>query len=254
MLGSSSRSIRRFAQQRAQRFQWQTLLKPWTPKSTVDRFKGVEGDILMKTKYVNSIPTTVEPIDWEHWDSVIKAPGVVAALKEEYEGHVFDDVDTTTDVKGAADVEKEIFDLEVKSNIASVELAACDKVIDETIKMKTDMLEWKIEDWYNKIPGLKQELVDDWEEEEYLPTAADERSMSVDYAALSEDVAQGKLDTDPISKPEKIGDLTLAEIEEAKANGTWTIATFLKSKAERQELYAERQKLVDSVKADLLKA
>lgn len=255
MLKASSRSMKRFAQQRVRRgFGWETLVKPWTASADVERFKLAEGELLGKKKYINSIPNTVEPIDWSYWNSAISAPGVVAELKKSYEAHVFTDVDTTTDVKGASDVEAEIFDLEVQSNVANVELKACDEAIDSTIKMKSDMLHWSLDDWYNKIPGVKEELLEEWQDEVYIATDEEERAGQLDFGALAKDVAKGKLDTNPVPPPERIGDLTMAEIEEAKANGTWTIASFMKPKAERERLYAERKKLLDKVKADLLKA
>jgi len=52
----------------------------------------------------------------------------------------------------------------------------------------------------------------------------------------------------------KIGDLTLTEIEEAKAKGVWTIATWMQPKEERQRLYDERAKQIEDTKAELLKS
>jgi len=241
-----------FAQRRACRgFGWEKIVKPWTSQSTIDRYKFAEGEILSKEKYTNSIPAKVEDIDWDYWNSAISAPGVVKALKKEYEGHVFQDVDVNTDVDGAKELEAEIFDLQVKSKVANVELKACDDVISQTTKMKTDMLDWHETDWYEKIPGLKQELLDEWEEEYYTVSPEEERRGQLDYGQLAQDVSEGKLDTNPMAPPEKIGDLTAAEIEDAKAKGVWTIATFMKTKEERKRLYAERKKLLDEVKADL---
>jgi len=255
MLRSSSRSMGRFAQRRAHRgFGWEKVVKPWTSQATIDRFKLAESEILAKEKYTNSIPASVDPIDWDHWSSAIAAPGVVDALKKEYESHEFSDVDVNTEVSGAKELEKEIFDLQVKSKVANVELKACDEVIENTIKMKTDMLDWHENDWYVKIPGLKQELLDEWENEQYTCSAEEERRGAVDYAQLAKDVSEGKLDTNPVAPPEQCGDLTLTEIADAKAKGYWTIATFMKTKEERQRLYAERKKLVDEVKGELLKS
>jgi len=255
MLRSSSRTMGRFAQRRAHRgFGWEKVVKPWTSQATIDRFKVSESELLAKEKYTNSIPASVDAIDWDYWNSAISAPGVVDALKKEYESHEFSDVDVNTDVSGAKELEKEIFDLQVKSKVANVELKACDEVIDKTIKMKTDMLDWHETDWYVKIPGLKQELLDEWDEEMYTVSLEEERRGQVDYAQLAKDVSEGKLDTNPVAPPEKIGDLTSAEIEDAKAKGYWTIATFMQPKEERQRLYAERKKLVDGVKAELLKS
>lgn len=252
MFKSSSRPMQRFAKRRALRgFGWETLVKPWTPASTVDRFKFAESDILNKKKYANSVPGEVEEIDWAYWNSAISAPGVVAELKKQYEEHVFTDQDPNVDVEGAKDVEAEIFDLEVKSKIANVELKSCDNAINSMVRMKTDMLNWHINDWYAKIPGLEEELLEEWQQEIYVPMDDEERTGQLDFTQLAKDVAKGKLDTDPYPKPERIGDLTLEEIEQAKADGTWTIATWMKPKAEREKLYAARKKLVDETAASL---
>jgi len=255
MLRSSSRSMRRVAQRRAHRgFGWEKLVKPWTSQATVDRFKFAESEMLSKEKYTNSIPGKVDPIDWSYWNSVISAPGVVDALKNEYETHEFSDVNVNTDVDGAKELEKEIFDLKVKAKVANVELKACDEVIEKTIKLKTDMLDWNETDWYDKIPGLKQELLDEWQDEMYTVSEEEERRGQLDYGQLAKDVSEGKLDTNPLAPPEKIGDLTLTEVEDAKAKGIWTIATFMQPKEERQRLYAARKKLVDQAKGELLKS
>jgi len=247
--------MRRFAQQRVRRgFGWETLVKPWTSSTSVERFKLADSEILQKNKFANGVPLTVEPIDWQYWNSAISAPGVVAELKKQYEEHVFTDVDVNADVANAKEIEKEIFDLEIKSKLSNVELKSCDDVIDQTIKMKTDMLGWTLEDWYVKIPGLKQELLEEWEDEMYTPPEKEERAGAVDYGALADDVAQGRLDTDPIPKPERCGDLTLTEIEEHKADGTWTIATWMKPKEERERLYAEKKALIEKTKAELAAA
>jgi len=247
--------MRRFCKQRAQRgFGWEKIVKPWTSSSTIERYKFAEGEILNKTKFANSIPATVEPIDWAYWNSAIAAPGVVEELKKEYDSHVFDDVDINTDIANAKETEKQIFDLKIESKLANLELKACDEVISKAVKFKTDMLGFTDKDWITKIPGLEGELEEEWEDEMYLPNEDEEKAAQVDYKALTNDVLEGRLDTDPVPAPERVGDLTLTEIEEAKAKGVWTIATWMQPKEERQRLYAERAKQQEETKAELLKS
>jgi len=174
-----------------------------TSSSTIERYKFTEGEILNKTKYANSIPATVEPIDWDYWKSAIAAPGVVDQLRKEYESHVFEDIDINTDVAGAKETEKEIFDLKIESKLANLELKACDEVISKAVKLKTDMLGFTDKDWINQIPGLEGELEEEWEDEMFLPSDEDEKAAQVDYKALTNDVLEGKLNTDPVPAPEK---------------------------------------------------
>ena len=58
-------------------------------KATAAKYKEVDGFLESMWKEANSVPTAIEPIDWEAYRKVIKAPGVVDQLKKEYESKSF---------------------------------------------------------------------------------------------------------------------------------------------------------------------
>ena len=43
------------------------------------------SEIAAKVALARSVPSKVEPIDWEAWEEAIETPGVVEELRAEYE-------------------------------------------------------------------------------------------------------------------------------------------------------------------------
>lgn len=226
-----------FARSRAQRFNWGKLVTPWTPKEFVLFCESNQKEILRKTGVSQSIAKDVPKIDWDHWRTQIKAPGVVDALQKEYESIKFTDVDVSALEPLKQANLKQISIAEAGLGSAKLELDAVNAMINKWTGFSTQGLKWTGADVANVIPGGEAALKEQFEDEEYLPTEEEERIASLDFSQLEAEMLAGTLESTPTN--DKIGDLSFDEELEVINRGEWTVSRLLADKEQRAVLSAK---------------
>lgn len=231
------------ARSRAMRFEWQKLVTPLTNKSVVSEWQRREGEVNALLKDAREAPASVEPVDWAYWESKIQSKEVLAEMKAEYEALVFPTVQPFSEEANLkiAEIEKEVADAKKLAVHGTKEVMEVGKVIGTINKVKSEGLNWTMEQWYAFNPGLKEQHMAEYEDEDYLVSDETQKLESVDWKAAAKDFAAG-VDTEMGPPDEKIGDfVTAEEIEIAKA-GTWSISRIFASKAERDQIQAKVEK------------
>lgn len=224
-----------FARQRSQRFNWQKLVTPWTPKSFVVHCTAVQKEISMKKTAAQSLSADVPKIDWAHWESVIKAPGVVEALKKEYEGLKFTEAST-----GAHDALKKqglehIAVAEASLATTKKERVAADKALAKFEKIQSEGLHFTTEQWIDTMPGMEKEMSDMYDDEEYIPNDEEERIAALDFGEVEKEFVAGQF-SQQIPENLVVGDKSLAEEKEVIEAGEWSIERIFVDKDAREIL------------------
>jgi len=211
-----------FARQRSQRFNWQKLVTPYTPKSFVVHCSAVQKEINQQKSAAQSLSADVPKIDWAHWQTVIKAPGVVDALKTEYEGLKYGEVSTDKEDALKKEGLAHIAVAEAGLAVVKTERVAADKALAAFEKMQAEGLHWSTDQWVGVMPGMEEELTDLYDDEDYIPNDDEERIAALDFSEIEKDFKLGQFNQ---TLPENmtIGDRTIAEEKEVMEAGEWTI-------------------------------
>lgn len=236
------------ARTRGMRFEWQKLVTPLTPVSTVEEWTRRQAEINAKVKESRTLPHSVEAIDWEAWKSKIAAPGVVEEMKKEYEALQFPAVDPfTEDAKGAiASIEAEVVAAKKSAVHGANEVKEADKAINMVKKLKVDGLEWTLEDWHKFMPGLEEQHKAEYEDEDYLVSDEQLKLEGLDWkAAAKEFSATGN--TDLGASDEFVGDMNTSEEIELAKKGSWSIARVFAGKDERAKIQERVEKALSGV-------
>lgn len=214
-----------FARQRAQRFQWQKLVTPFTSKSWVAEMESYEKDLSLKKVQSGSVAATVDPIDWDAWASKIETEGVVAELKAEYEAMTFA---AATGDGSAITAEKEasmVAEAEADVRMAEYELKAADKVLAFMTKAKNEGQTWTHEQWEAYIPGYNSQFEADYENGDYLPSEAAQKMHVTDFKEVQARIKAGDKDVmAELEVDDLIGNVSTKEESELIANKQWSIA------------------------------
>lgn len=228
------------ARQRAQRFDWQKLVTPFTSKAWVAEMQAYEKDLSSKKVNSQSLSQTVEPIDWAAWEAEIETEGVVAELKAEYEAMTFaaatPDGSEISDARAA----QMIADAEADVRLAQYELAAADQVLSVVKRAKNEGQTWTHEQWESYVPGYNQNFDDRYEDEAFVPTDQSFKNQGVDFKDLQKRIAAGdKSALDELAVDDKIGDMSTKEELEVMAKGEWSIARVVADAEARAKISAE---------------
>lgn len=228
------------ARQRSQRFHWQKLVSAYTPKDFIMNMENMEKEISAKRQLARSIPTEVPKIDWASWQNQIMAPGVVDALQKEYESIVFRDQSLSQ--FDALKEENDKICAQALAELGSVkyEMEAADKALKNVTAMKDNAFEWKVAQWEEKIPGLKDQYAEKFENEDYLPAEEEVRIAQLDFAEIQKDFNNGTLE---VIKIPQVGDLSDAEEHEVIKAGEWSIERLWAGKEQRSSLQEKIRKL-----------
>lgn len=127
-------------------------------RSHLAKLRDIENDLL------SSMSTKEEPLDWDHWNSVIKYPGLVDELKKIHESLPIPDVEeekkrlvAATEATFApmiAEFEK----LAIEGEAETVEL---EKRAAEVTYLRDNVGELTVEEFLEKYPGVKASIEDD---------------------------------------------------------------------------------------------
>lgn len=234
--------MRSFAQVRSLRFEWQKLITPLTSKAVVAEYTQKQSEITSMLSAARSVPKKVEPIDWDHWKSVISTPGVVDEMQKEYESMKFPKAQAFTPEANAkiAEIEAEIAMAKAQASLGASEIAAADKELARMDVLKSEATSAK--DIQDLIPGLEQQHKNEYNDEDYVPTDAEEKLGFADWNAASAEIAEGK-DPEIGVRVEALGDMSYAEEEEIAKSGKWSIARLFASKEERAAIQEKTEKI-----------
>lgn len=224
-----------FARQRSQRFNWQKLVTPWTPKSFVVHCTAVQKEISVKKTAAQSVPAEVPKIDWEHWKTVIKAPGVVDTLQTEYEGLKFSEASTSAHDALKAEGLQHIEVAESTLGTTKKEKVATDKALAAFEKVQSEGLHYTTEQWVDTMPGIEKEMQDLFDDEEYIPNDEEERIAALDFGEVEKEFKLGQFNQQ-IPENLVLGDRSLAEEKEVMEAGEWTIERLFADKEQRDIL------------------
>jgi len=229
------------ARQNIRSFHWQKLVGPYTSDEFRTFCETTSKEINAKKQVAGSISKTVPTIDWDHWDNEIKSPGVVDALKQEYENIVFADASAEGFAPLKAENLHQVAVAEAQmSAVAKSEVKEADRVLSVLKDMKNDGFNWSADQWCDKLPGMEDSLKESFEAEDYLPSDAEEKIAGLDFGELSKDFAAGSLEGEPTAD---IGDLNLQEEQDVISAGEWSVGRLYTNRDGRATLLNNIKKL-----------
>lgn len=228
----ASRSMTRsFARRRVQRFDWQKIVGPRTPEAFVGELQAKQAGIASKVAAARSLPGTVEAINWAEWEKAIKEPGVVAALKKEYESMSFPTISTADFAEEFKHNEEIVKQAEAAAKGAKVEALEAQKLVDALKTVKAKGVNVTLEDFENLIPGMHKQFHAEYDNEEYMPEECEFKADTLDYKVLKDQLEAGADITEGIEVKEQLGDLNVAAEEALIEENKWSVSRLLKAKA-----------------------
>jgi hypothetical protein len=227
---------------RGRAFNWQKLVNPWASKEFVQDLAANEKRFQDELESARGVKKT-QQIDWAYWEKTIKAPGVVAELKKEYETQQFAEI-TYDDLKPTIEHNKKVIaDQKAKMPFLESELKAADAKIKELQNIKAQMQrgEFKLQDLYKFIPGLEDQLREQMTLDRPSLTENDRRvNESLNAKEITASLQKGSLPEIFLHEEhKKIGDLDLQEELELRKKGEWSIERLGKTKEERDAIHAK---------------
>lgn len=230
----ASRAQRRTFASAAAVNSWKDLVSPWTPPEFIQRMKTQESKINgMKGEMGSTVD--VPEIDWDHWATVIKTPGVVAEMKKNYEAHEFDDL-SIADMEGEFKAQQDEAQAARRKSVwASRELERTQYCKGIAKRVSTEMYEWNQWQWMDAIPGMEEEIVERVHNEDWMASEREEQLKSFDFASLAESWKQGVEGQVPAAA-ERVGDIYPEEEMQLMEDGAWSIKRLYLFKEERDKL------------------
>lgn len=229
--------MRGVARTRAMRFEWERLVTPLTPKSVVAEWQGKDAEIQAKLQEAHGTALTVEPVDWAFWKTQISAPGVVEQMQKDYEALNFPTINpyTTEHQEKLDQIQTDTAFSKKEAVHAANEVKEAEKVISTVNKVKAEGLHWSLEQWQAFMPGLQEQHIAEFEDEDYIVSDETMKLDSVDWRAVSKDFGAGQ---DPdLGAPDKaLGDMVLDEELGLVKEGKWSIARVFAGKEERARI------------------
>jgi len=198
-------------------FGWERAVSPFNKNSSV-HFREIDNRLDSMWKEANSIPTKMEPIDWDAYRKLIKEPGVVDALQKEYEAKTYPVLAPTNKeavaahfarlTKGSlalkAFAEKHL--VRLKKDLADVELERVDRPF------------WTLEDYYEAMPGIQEQLVTELEDCQWMLDAESEKLANYNPAPMIQSLKDGVIPEFPEELsliPQKLGSVDYKAQREA---------------------------------------
>lgn len=236
------------ARARSMRFEWQKLVTPLTSKADVAAWRAKDSEIAFKNREASGTPLTVEAIDWDAWKAEITTPGLVEEMQKEYEALNFTTVDPFNEETAAKieTIEAEVVQSKKAAVHGANEVKETAKVVAQVNKIKTQGVNWDLEDWYSFIPGLKDQHMAEYEDEEYLVSDDHLRLEQVDWKAAGKEFAAG-VNPDLGPADARVGDLVMTEEKALQEAGTWSVARLFASKDERAKIQEKVEKSLASI-------
>lgn len=231
------------ARTRAMRFEWQKLVTPLTSKAVVADWQAKNSEVTKRLAEARGASLTVEPIDWEYWKKEIKSEGAVEEMQKEYEAMTFPKMEAyTPEVRAKLDsIEADATLAEKEAVHASGEVKEADKVLETVQWFKKEALHWEYTQFQDFIPGLKEQHMEEFENEFYNPTEEMKKLDSVDWRAASADLKEGK--RPDLGTPEdRLGDMSISEERALQEQGKWSIARVFASKDDRAKIQERVEK------------
>lgn len=237
------------AKTRSMKLEWQKLVTPLTPKSVVATWQNRDSEIQTRLRQAAGAKKEIEPIDWEYWKKTISAPGVVEQMQKEYEALNFQKVEPYNEENNAtiANIEAEILQAKKDAVHGANEAVEAEKVVAQVKKLKAEGLHWNLEEWYNFMPGLKEQHIAEYDNEDYLVSDEVEKLDNIDWKlAAKEYVETGDTDLGE-GDITQIADQSLAEEIALKKAGKWSISRMFASKEERAQIQARVEESLKAV-------
>lgn len=138
--------------------QWFPQFSDSAVRSELSKIRDIESE-LMQALEVKEIP-----IDWDHWNTQIKYPGLVDELKSLYENTPVPDV---TETRKAIDeqidsVFQPIIDgFSKMAKEAEEETARLEKRCEEVTYLRDNLTELTVDEFLDKYPAVKKSIEDD---------------------------------------------------------------------------------------------
>lgn len=223
---------------------WEALVGPQMDKEVVEDCRKLDSSLSSRNSLANSVPKKVETIDWAHWEKAIRAPGVVAEIKKEYDAiqytnHTIAEVKDILD-ENAAMVEES----KKKLPLYKHEIAAATAKVEEYKKAKVASDNWGLKEWYNFMPGVEEQFRNEAMRDEWALDIKTENMENIDLKEIIAQIKDGKTPTFPELPVDTVGDLDPIEEEELKSKGVWSIARQGASKEQRDVIQEKVQKLI----------
>lgn len=223
---------------------WEKLVGPQMDKEVVADCRSLDASITSRNALAESIPKKVEPIDWDHWRSVISAPGVVDAIKKEHDSIEYTN-HTLAEVSDVLDENKRIVEeAKKKLPLYQHEIAAATAKVNEYTKAKAESDNWSLEQWYKFIPGIEEQFRTEAMNDEWALQDRVKAVEGVDLKEIINQIKEGKTPAMPEIAAETVGDLDPKEEAELKEKGEWSIARQFASKEERAAIQEKVSKLI----------
>jgi hypothetical protein len=147
------------------------------------------------TKY-NAISKTVEPINWEYWQNIIKTPGVVDALRKEWETALKVEYKANSaeiDAKKAIQA-KEIASLETNTEASKEKVRALEGgIADRQASIDTRFSDWTVDRIHQEYPGFEKYMEETFEEPNYCPPDNSDKWRAVNWLEVRRQLLMGNV-------------------------------------------------------------
>lgn len=220
-------------------FGWNKLVTPLTNPGFISRMKELDTKFSsMKTEMFGVAPK-VDEVDWKFWEANISNKALLQSLRKEYESAKFDDVKGEDLSKINADLDFAIEKATGAAAISKEELPKLQAELQRAIAEKKAVHDWTAEDYYAAMPGLEQQMRDEYMRGEFLPSEAEERLEAQDVNEARKQFKAGAEITIPDDFPDRVGDYSIKE--EEKKTEAMLERMFAGSKQYEQNKQAERE-------------
>jgi len=196
MFGRNNKFLGQFVTQRTGKaFGWDKLSSPWAPSSFTDRMKSLEKSI--NSMLAAPAPGAIPPIDWQSWRSQIKTPGVVDTIKTAYEEEkkklesgtaALDEKYLTQKAEMAKKVDRD----QKWAEFSAKELASLKAKRADLQTEQKNILNWDVQDFYDRYPGLLEQHRKEAEEEDWGLTEEEDTLTSLEYTSFRNSLNEGK--------------------------------------------------------------
>jgi len=192
-------------------FGWQKLVTAQTHPSWINHFKEIDARFAAMKAQMFGVAPKVEEIDWAQWEATISNKAAVAALRKEYESTTFETSKGEDLTKVNAHLDGEIAGATRAASVAAEELPKAQAELARAIRDKKEVHNWTLEDYYKNIPGLEEQLREEYMNGEFLPSEAEQRLVDMDWNELRKQLRSGQELTLPEGLPDRIGNKSLKE-------------------------------------------
>lgn len=193
---------------------WQSAVGPFNLPSYSAKWRDLLANAVAKKDFTARVPAEVGSVDFARYEKLISDKEAVKAIKAEYEAAM------SSGAEGVVDNSAEVLESTKKlmgvlakwEGVADTKIAELKAEHSVALDCHSNVVSWDLKDFYKAMPGLEQQLVDEFEQDKFWLTEEEEKIAEIDYKAMTEKLTSGVLFGPGLdAAPAQIGDLDVSE-------------------------------------------